>query len=63
MATKQEDNKGLVRRIIETALNGGDLSIADETFRPDYVTHVPGVPPLPQGPGGFKAVISMWRTA
>ena len=56
-------NKALVRRIIETALNGGDLSIADETFRPDYVTHVPGVPPLPPGPEGFKAVIAMWRTA
>lgn len=63
MATKQEQNKELVRRIIETALNGGDLSIADETFHPDYVTHVPGVGSLPHGPSGFKAIIGMWRTA
>ena len=61
--TTQDQNKDLVRRIIETALNTGDLSIADTTFHPDYVTHVPGVPPLPHGPDGFKAVIAMWRTA
>lgn len=57
------DNKALIRLIIEEGFNGGNLDIADGRFTDDYTAHVPGVPPLPGGPGAFKAVIGMWRAA
>jgi predicted ester cyclase len=58
-----DDNRDLIRHIIETGFNHGDLSVADGRFRDDYVAHGPGVPALPAGPDGFKRVIGMWRTA
>lgn len=59
----QDENKALIRLIIEEGFNGGNLDIADGRFTDDYVAHVPGVPALPSGPDGFKRVIGMWRTA
>ncbi len=59
----EDDNKALIRLIIEEGFNGGNLDIADGRFHDDYVAHVPGVPGLPSGPEGFKKVIGMWRTA
>ena len=58
-----DDNRALIRHIIEEGFNNGHLEVADGRFRDDYVAHVPGVPALPSGPDGFKRVIGMWRTA
>ena len=58
-----ERNKALIRLIVEEALNRGNLAIADEYFAPDYVVHIPARPDLPRGPGVFKEVIGMWRSA
>jgi len=58
-----EENKALIRYLIEEAFNKGNLDVADEHFLTDYVAHVPGVPVLPRGPGAFKQVIGLWRTA
>jgi predicted ester cyclase len=58
-----EENKALVRYIIEEALNKGNLSIADECFAPDYLVHLPSQPNLPRGPDVFKQLIGMWRSA
>jgi predicted ester cyclase len=58
-----EENKALIRHIIEEALNKGNLSIADECFAADYVVHLPSQPHLPRGPVVFKEVIGMWRSA
>jgi len=58
-----EENKALIRYVIEEALNKGNLDIADECFSPDYVVHLPSQPDLPRGPIVFKEVIGMWRSA
>jgi predicted ester cyclase len=60
--SRQEQNKELVRTVIERALNEGDLDYADEVFHPDYISHVPRVGEM-QGPEGFKNVISIWHRA
>lgn len=58
-----EDNKALIRFIIEEALNKGNLAIADDHFAEDYVAHIPARPDGPRGPEIFKQVIGMWRSA
>jgi len=58
-----EENKQLVRAVIEEALNKGNVDVADEYFSPDYVAHIPRAPETPPGPMKFKLVIAMWRTA
>jgi hypothetical protein len=46
-----EENKAIVRRIIDEALNGqGNLDVADELFAPDYVGHNPASPVDTRGP-------------
>ena len=62
----EEANKALIRKIIEEALNGGNLDLADEHFTDDYVVHIAGRPEFeagPRGPEAFKQVIGMWRAA
>lgn len=61
--TTLEENKKLIRMFIEEAVNKGNLAAADEYFTPDYVSHIPGAPPLPPGPGAFKQVMAAWRKA
>ena len=58
-----EDNKALIRFLIEEGLNKGNLALADEHFTPDYTVHIPGRTDLPKGPESFKRVIGMWRAA
>jgi predicted ester cyclase len=58
-----DENRELIRLIIEEGFNHGNLDVADGRFHDDYVAHVPGVPPLPPGPDAFKNVIGMWRSA
>jgi predicted SnoaL-like aldol condensation-catalyzing enzyme len=47
-----ETNKALVRSLIEDVIDGGDLDLADQLLRPDYIEHNPSVD---QGIEGFKA--------
>ncbi|MFQ5341317.1 MAG: ester cyclase [Anaerolineae bacterium] len=56
-----EENKTLVRRLIEEAWNKGNLDVIDELLSPDYVLHIdaPGVP----GREGYKQAVNMHRTA
>ena len=58
-----DENKALVRFLIEEGLNKGNLSVADEHFTADYMVHIPGRSDLPRGPQSFKQVIGMWRAA
>lgn len=39
-----EDNKALVRRLIEVVWNQGNLSIFDELYAPNFIFHDPGLP-------------------
>jgi predicted ester cyclase len=40
-----EDNKALIRRIIDEGVNAGNYEVVDDLFAPDYVNHnpLPGV--------------------
>lgn len=58
-----EENKTLIRYLIEEALNKGNLSVAEGHFTPDYQVRIPGKPEGPRGPEVFRQVIGMWRAA
>ena len=47
-----EANKMLVRRLFEEVIDGGDLNLADQLLRTDYIQHNPAAG---QGIEGFKA--------
>ena len=53
-----EQNKTIVRRFIEEALNAMDSSLVDELFAPDYTNHM-----VPGGREGFKQFFSMVGSA
>ena len=50
--TDLETHRALVRRLFEEVIDGGDLALADELLRPDYIQHNPSAG---QGIEGFKA--------
>ena len=56
-----EENKAMVRRIIEEVVNKGDLAVVDEVMASNYVYHFPGMEI--KGPEGFKKFVTMMRTA
>ena len=58
-----EENKKLIRHLIEEALNKGNFAVADGHFTDDYDVHIAGRPSMGRGPEVFKNVIGMWRTA
>jgi predicted SnoaL-like aldol condensation-catalyzing enzyme len=53
-----EQNKAVVRRFIEEALNKQNFAAVDELFAPDYVNHL-----APGGREGFKQFNTMLRSA
>ena len=55
-----EENKALIRRLIEEAWNKGNLAVIDELLSPDYVLHIaaPGTPDRE----GYKQAVNMYRT-
>lgn len=57
-----EQNKALVRRVVEEAWNRGNLEVIDEIFAPDYMEHIlrPGQEP---GIEGYKSRVSTMRAA
>src|SRR5579883_2467476 len=55
-----DENKALVRRLIETVISGGQLSATEQIFAPDFVAHISGFPELNAAAwreafGGFRA--------
>ena len=58
-----EQNKALVRQLVEEAINKGNISVIDELLIPDFVEHEelpPGIPPGREAP---KVLFTMLRSA
>jgi predicted ester cyclase len=56
-----EENKALVRQTWEDLFNKGKLATADELISASFTNHAaPGAPP---GPGSFKQLVMMYRSA
>ncbi|GIV98239.1 MAG: hypothetical protein KatS3mg057_2896 [Herpetosiphonaceae bacterium] len=58
-----EENKTLVRRVIEEGFNKGNLGVADQLCASNYRSHDPLLQNLPSGPDAFKQSINVYRTA
>ena len=56
-----EENKEIVRRVIDDIVNKGDLSLVDEVLASNYVYHFPTHDI--NGPEGFKEFVTTMRTA
>src|SRR5205807_5809636 len=61
--TMSENNKAIVRRLIEEVWNKGNLSLVDELFAPNYEHHDSSTPDLGRGPEGEKKRAALYRTA
>jgi steroid delta-isomerase-like uncharacterized protein len=57
-----EENKAIVKRIVQEIWNGGNLDLADELIAPDYIDNVSGDGSA-VGPNGFKEAVSGVRDA
>jgi steroid delta-isomerase-like uncharacterized protein len=57
-----EDNKALIREVIEEVWNRGNLAAVDRYFAPDYVDHTP-FPGQGPGPEGYREVVTAIREA
>lgn len=51
-----EENKAVVRRVIEQFINGGDESVADECYHPDWHHQRVGFPTMAQYLSGSRPV-------
>jgi steroid delta-isomerase-like uncharacterized protein len=58
-----EQNKALVRQMVEEIFNRGNISRADEFLSPDFVEHEELPPGIPQGREGVKQLAAMMRNA
>jgi steroid delta-isomerase-like uncharacterized protein len=54
-----EANKAIIRRLVQEALNQGNLNVLDELFDPAFVEH--SSPDQPTGPDGVKQFVSIVR--
>lgn len=59
--SKVEENKAIMRRMIEEIWNEGNLMVADELFSADHFS--PSAPDLPKGPESVKMLVGMFRGA
>ncbi len=58
-----EDNKTVVRRLIEEFWNQGNLSVADELYSTDAVHRDPVTPDLGRGPESIKQLRTLYGTS
>lgn len=56
-----EQNKQIMRRMIEEVWNKGNLLVAEELFAPEHTS--PSAPDLPPGPESVKMLVTMFRSA
>jgi predicted ester cyclase len=58
-----EQNKALLRRVMEEVFSRGNISLIDELFAPDFVEHEALPPGIPAGREGVKQLSTMLRRA
>lgn len=58
-----EQNKALVRQMVEQVFNRGDVGLVDEFLAPDFVEHEELPPGLPRGREGVKQFFTTFRSA
>lgn len=58
-----EQNKAIVRRLIDEVWNQGNLKVADELFAPTYTHHDPSTPDFGRGPESEKKRVNLYRNA
>jgi predicted SnoaL-like aldol condensation-catalyzing enzyme len=58
-----EQNKALVRQLVEEVLNRGNMSRADEIIAPNFVEHEELPPQIPPGREAPKLMFTMLRSA
>ena len=58
-----EQNKALVRRLVEELFNRGNLGLVDELFAPNFVEHEELPPGMPRDREGVKLLTTMLRSA
>jgi steroid delta-isomerase-like uncharacterized protein len=57
-----QENKASARRFLEEVMNRGNVAVIDELSSPSFVDHT-APPGVPAGNDGFKAFVTMFRTA
>ena len=57
-----EQNKALVRQMVEEVFNRGNISLADKFLAPDFVEHEQLPPGVPSGREGVKQLTAMFRS-
>ena len=58
-----EENKRLFVRLIEEAMNKGNLAAVDEMVAADAIEHDPAFPGQAPGAEGMKQLVTMFRSA
>jgi steroid delta-isomerase-like uncharacterized protein len=58
-----EQNKALVRQLVEEVLNKGNMSWADEIIAPNFIEHEELPPGFPPGREASKLLFTMLRSA
>ena len=58
-----EQNKTVVRRLVEELWNKGNLPVADELIAPTYAHHDASTPDFGRGPESEKKRATLYRTA
>lgn len=58
-----EQNKQLVRRLVEEVINQQRLAVIEELFAPEFVEHEQLPPGIPPGREGVKALFGMQHSA
>jgi len=58
-----EENKAIVRRLMEEVWTKGDLSLADQLISANYMHHDASTPDFGPGPEGEKKRATLYRTA
>jgi steroid delta-isomerase-like uncharacterized protein len=58
-----EQNKALVRRLVDEVINQGNMSVIDKLFAPDFVEHEKLPPEIPPGREAPKLLFTMLRSA